>query len=252
MRFFTRKSSKASESQPSARGGVAALPGASASARPTIETLESRQMFSITVPPIKFTPLPPAQQCALAMKNEYAATYNETDPQGNEVQLLLGSVTSSVTAVPGISGAFMETFHDHGIMFYSPTAGAHVIFGAIGQEYTQLANETDAHDMADVQQLIGLPTSDETEVYHTGTNFPIDVQSTFQGGTIYWSSATGAHAVLSAINQYYNNVLGGVNGPFGLPISDESGPLGNRSVTFQDGTIYWSPTGGCSPTSWIS
>ena len=68
--------------------------------------------------------------------------------------------------------------------------------------------------------------------------------NTFQGGTIYWSPATGAHVVYGAIGGLYNS-LGGPTSFLGLPISDELGIPGGRVSYFQNGRkIVWTPQGG--------
>src|SRR5262245_1140333 len=61
----------------------------------------------------------------------------------------------------------------------------------------------------------------------------------FQGGTIYWSAATGAHEVHGGIRVRYAQI-GGERG-LGLPLTDESGtPDGRgRFNHFEHGSIYW-------------
>ncbi|TVT17109.1 choice-of-anchor D domain-containing protein, partial [Amycolatopsis rhizosphaerae] len=62
----------------------------------------------------------------------------------------------------------------------------------------------------------------------------------FRGGSIYWSAATGAHAVTGAILVRYK-ALGGPGSSLGYPITDETGtPDGvGRYNHFQIGSIYW-------------
>ena len=56
--------------------------------------------------------------------------------------------------------------------------------------------------------------------------------NTFQGGTIYWSPATGAHVVYGGIGGKYNPRLGGTFGTvsIGLPTSDEANVPGVPGV----------------------
>jgi uncharacterized protein with LGFP repeats len=63
----------------------------------------------------------------------------------------------------------------------------------------------------------------------------------FQGGSIYWSAATGAHEVHGAIRIRWAQ-LGGV-GELGFPVTDERGtPDGRgRFNHFERGSIYWTP-----------
>ena len=72
----------------------------------------------------------------------------------------------------------------------------------------------------------------------------------FQGGSIYYSPATGSHAVYGAIGTEFaatanlRDAYGvSVQSILGLPTSDEQnvpGVSGTRFVSFQGGTIYWS------------
>jgi hypothetical protein len=127
---------------------------------------------------------------------------------------------------------------------------AHVLYGAFAAEYAATAQETDAYGTV-VQQILGLPTSDEMDV----PGVPGARMVTFQGGAIYWSQSTGAHVVYGAIGAEYaataqkTDAYGTVvQGILGLPTSDEmnvQGVAGARMNTFQGGTVYWSggPTG---------
>jgi uncharacterized protein with LGFP repeats len=70
----------------------------------------------------------------------------------------------------------------------------------------------------------------------------------FRGGSIYWSAATGPHAVIGDILAHYK-ALGGPSSGLGYPITDElSTPDGiGRYNHFSRGdgaSIYWSPNTG--------
>jgi uncharacterized protein with LGFP repeats len=175
-----------------------------------------------------------------AIGAEYAATANQTDAVGRNVQTLLGLPTSDEMNVPGISGARMNTFQG-GSIDWSLSTGAHDLYGQIWGEYLATASEKDYYG-TNVQQILGLPTSDETNVPGvTGARM-----ETFQGGSVYWSSPTGAHAVYGAIGGRYNS--GGGAGVLGLPTADEAPtPDGSgRFVHFagQNGAVSaidWTP-----------
>jgi uncharacterized protein with LGFP repeats len=64
----------------------------------------------------------------------------------------------------------------------------------------------------------------------------------FQGGTIMWSPASGAHEVHGRIRDKWAQ-LGGSSGFLGYPTTDESGtPDGHgRFNHFQGGSVYWTP-----------
>ena len=71
----------------------------------------------------------------------------------------------------------------------------------------------------------------------------------FQGGTIHWSPATGAHATWGAIRATWG-ALGYENSKLGYPTSNERCGLAGRGCYqgFQGGTIHWSPATGAHAT----
>ncbi len=95
---------------------------------------------------------------------------------------------------------------------------------AIGQHY---------HDLGGPASYLGTPTAPETAA--AGSRM-----QTFHGGTIYWSPATGAHAVHGLILARYQ-ALGGPGSFAGFPTSDEQAVVGGRASTFTGAAIYWSP-----------
>jgi hypothetical protein len=76
----------------------------------------------------------------------------------------------------------------------------------------------------------------------------------YQGGSIYWSSATGAHEVHGAIRDVWAST-GWENGYLGMPISDDTTAYNGQVVVshFSGGDIYWTPTSGASETlpAWV-
>jgi uncharacterized protein with LGFP repeats len=163
---------------------------------------------------------------------DYAATASQPDAYGNSVQGILGVPISDETDVSYAPGARMVTFQG-GTIYWTADHGAHALFGGIGGEYTTTASEFDANGHV-VQQVLGVPTGDETDV-------PGGRMEAFQGGTIYWSYAgTGAHAVIGAIGDKYNE-KSGPYGFLGLPTTDEivNNDGVGRHMEFTGGTIYW-------------
>src|SRR5262245_57058659 len=71
--------------------------------------------------------------------------------------------------------------------------------------------------------------------------------SDYQGGSIYWSDATGAHEVHGAIRDKWHS-LGTEGGFLGYPLTDETRtPPPNdvgRYNHFEGGSIYWTPSTG--------
>lgn len=69
----------------------------------------------------------------------------------------------------------------------------------------------------------------------------------FARGTVVWSEATGAHAVIGAIGEHYAQV-GGAASYLGLPVSDEGSTDGGAYQVFTGGQIHWSPASGAQAT----
>ena len=69
----------------------------------------------------------------------------------------------------------------------------------------------------------------------------------YRGGSIYWSSPTGAHVALGAIYARWAG-LNWERGALGYPVTDETGtPDGvGRFNHFQSGSIYWTPGTGAA------
>ena len=124
-----------------------------------------------------------------AISAEYAATAHETDAYGRVVQKDLGAPTSGEINVPGVPGARMETFQG-GAIYWSPSTSAHVVYGAIDGKYNSLGGPV----------RYGLPTSDEAWVPGLSG---VRVEDFQNGADLYWSAATGAHAVYGAIGAEY-------------------------------------------------
>ena len=243
MSLFTRPASKSSQqshkSNTSSQGSKLnrrqrCLSGA------MFESLEGRQLFAGNSPigpinpinPIKPILPPPVHQPTAAINainKEYTKTATETDAEGNSVQADLGTPLSGVIEANG--GGFKEVFQNNAAIYWSADTGAHVVYGAIGVEYFNIASNLDASGNS-VQADLGLPTADEKSV-STGVR-----ESTFTGGLIVWSAATGAHVVYGGIGSEYI-ALGGAKSWLGLPKDDESGALTDRHQEFQEGQIVW-------------
>src|SRR5262249_59830731 len=141
-------------------------------------------------------------------------------------------------------------------IFDSPSTGVHAVHGAIRDEYNATASETDINGNV-VQNLLGAPTSDETDV----PGVPGARMNTFQGGAIYLSADNNeAHVVYGGIAAKYASLGGsgstvvaysdGSFGPgqwntagLGLPVRDEGtvpGLPGRRVTHFEgDRALSW-------------
>ncbi|SDF43250.1 LGFP repeat-containing protein [Blastococcus aurantiacus] len=105
--------------------------------------------------------------------------------------------------------------------------------GQIGEQW---------YRMGGASGRLGYPTSDEIRLHGGAVHF-------FQGGSIYWSPATGARAVWGEILKAYG-ALRWETGRLGYPTSSEIAlPGGGAANSFQGGRIYWSPRTGAHSVS---
>ena len=136
---------------------------------------------------------------------------------------LLGYPVSDELA---LTGGALSRFQG-GFIYWSPTTGAHWVTGDILREYGDLTWE---------RGVLGYPTSDEIKLIGGAL-------SRFQGGFVYWSPSTRAHAVVGSILGKYGD-LGWERGALGYPTSDEIKLTGGAVSRFQGGAVYWSPKTG--------
>jgi len=122
-----------------------------------------------------------------ATQAEVAATVGETDFYGSNVQTLLGLPTSDSTPVPGVPNATFTNFQG-GTIYYSPSTGAHLVYGSINAQYNAIGGPASS---------LGLPTSEEGPTT-TGR------QSYFQNGKILWSPGGGTTVVNNVSSITYN------------------------------------------------
>jgi hypothetical protein len=112
-----------------------------------------------------------------------------------------------------------------GRIYWSPSAGAHAVFGAILGKYLSLGGHPSR----------GVPTTDEVPTGDGGA------YNDFSGnGSIYWSRASKAHEVRNAIRAKWRAL--GAERSRGYPVTDEV-PTGNGGA-YTDFTkissVYWS------------
>lgn len=154
-------------------------------------------------------------------------------------QLNLRPVNSSYTInyqplsnETGGNFAYYINFSNNTAAIYckSNTEKAFAVWGAIYDKYTTLVG-------GKFQYFLGAPTSDEFKTPNKN-----GAGQHFEGGSIYWSPATGAHEVHGAIKDKWAS-LGWENSFLGFPTTDETTtPDGyGRFNFFEGGAIYYHP-----------
>ncbi|MBT1000998.1 hypothetical protein KIH31_00145 [Paenarthrobacter sp. DKR-5] len=114
-----------------------------------------------------------------------------------------------------------------GRLTWSAATGVHYLTGAIGAKYAAAGA---------VSSLLGYPTTDPAPT-RTGGAY-----QSFQGGSIHWSAATGAHITYGPIRTAW--AAGGwENGKLGYPTSDLYTTAGGFAQDFQGGRISLSSAG---------
>jgi uncharacterized protein with LGFP repeats len=133
------------------------------------------------------------------------------------------------------NGGCGQHFHG-GSIYWSTATGAHPVSGAIRSAWASRGWETSA---------LGYPTSDMFCGLRSG-----GCGQHFQGGSIYWSTATGAHMVSGAIRVAWA-ARGWETSALGYPTSDTFCGLRNGGCGqhFQGGSIYWSSATGAHPVT---
>lgn len=120
-----------------------------------------------------------------------------------------------------------------GSLYWSVGSGAHWTRGAIHAEWGRHGWETG---------FLGYPVSDEFCGLVDGGCF-----QRYEGGSLYWSPATGAHFTRGAIRDYWGT-QGWEGGRLGYPVSGEACGQADGTYTcvqrFQRGTVTWTPEGG--------
>ncbi|WOP17229.1 polysaccharide deacetylase family protein [Raineyella sp. LH-20] len=128
----------------------------------------------------------------------------------------------------GLGSGGCRTDFENGTIAWSPTTDAH---------WMKVETQTAWDGARGADGFLGFPTSDEyCGLIQSGCG------SHFEGGLIYWSSATGAHWIRGAISAAWGRAQW-EGGPLGYPLTDEICGLGRGGCrqTFQGATMYWSP-----------
>jgi glucose/arabinose dehydrogenase len=141
------------------------------------------------------------------------------------VRTLLGAPTGPEAG----DAALRYRTYAGGRMYWTPKAGAHAVGGAILATYLAGGGHVQ----------FGAPLTDELTAADGKGKYN---EFAWNGAAIYWSSATGAHAVYGSIATLWRS-LGAERSVHGYPRSSEKAtPNGRgRYTNFQNGGIYWLP-----------
>lgn len=135
---------------------------------------------------------------------------------------VLGYPATDETGTPDGVGRY--NYFSRGGMYWTPGTGAHEVHGAILGDWARLGWETG----------LGYPVTDET-----GTPDGVGRYNHFSGAaSVYWSPASGAHAVYGAIRATWA-AMGWETGWLRYPSSDEHDAPGGRQSDFAGGSIRW-------------
>ncbi|WP_409331851.1 L,D-transpeptidase family protein [Trujillonella humicola] len=140
---------------------------------------------------------------------------------------VLGYPLASETSTPDGRGRYSH--FQGGLVYWTPATGAHAVYGAIRERWAQMGWET---------SVLRFPTTSELSTPDGRGRY-----NHFQHGSIYWSPATGAHAVFGAIRDRWAQ-MGWETSALGFPTSGEYAVSGGRAQDFQFGSIGWTPSGG--------
>jgi hypothetical protein len=115
--------------------------------------------------------------------------------------------------------------YDGGNIYWSADTGAHAVWRPLLQCYLSQGGPLGT---------LGFPITDEFDGAKAGSRI-----SRFEGGAIFWSEVTRAHAVQQMIFVRYLD-LGGEVGFLGLPRTDQVAVSGGVKIDFEGGAIFWS------------
>jgi hypothetical protein len=171
------------------------------------------------------SPQQPAPAPVPAPAPAIAAHYTSLGGAGSA----LGAPTTGELATPDRVGRF--THYANGSIYWTPATGAREVRGAIRTRWAAMGWERSA---------VGYPTTGELGTPDGRGRF-----NHFQGGSIYWTPAAGAHDVRGAIRGKWS-ALGWERSALGFPTTGELGtPDGHgRFNHFTNGSIYWTPPTG--------
>lgn len=140
----------------------------------------------------------------------------------------IGYPTKSIRCGLTKDGCYARYSSSGAAVYYTSTTKAHYIKGKIADKWRALGYENG---------LLAYPKTDEKCGLLRSGCF-----NDFEGGSIYYSTATGAWSVKGKIRSAWVGD-GAEKGHFGYPVSDEYHPAGSpsnhRMSDFENGFLYW-------------
>ncbi len=173
---------------------------------------------------VYWTPGTGAHGVGGAIRERWAAQGWEAGPLGYPL-------TSEFSVGDGV-GRYNDFSGGHSI-YWSPATGARTVGGAIRQSWQANGGTSGP---------LGYPVTDELS-----TPDRVGRYNHFsKAGSVYWTTATGAHAVSGGIRERWA-ALGWETGPLGYPLTDELGTpdrVGRYTHFSKGGSLYWTQATG--------
>jgi uncharacterized protein with LGFP repeats len=173
-----------------------------------------------------------AAVAALVVPSALASPESDAADAINQAWQAAGGANSVVGGKDGevypVGAGYGQEFSD-GKIFFTPTAGAHVIYGPVLDKYESLGGPADSD--------LGFPNMDVVP----GLVSSKSRVSTFDASdkpAIFWTAETGAWSVRGAINAAWDK-LGGSAGQLGVPVEDERYDGDIVSQKFSGGQLSW-------------
>lgn len=134
-----------------------------------------------------------------------------------------GPLGYPVASIEKVEGKGIQQKFQNGVIALDTKANGNWVQGEIAKKYVELGG---------IGSTLGTPTSGEKDSMKGGKF------STFTGGVIYWSAATGAHVIYNGKIRDTWASEGYENGKYGFPTADQTAiPAGGNEVKFQGGVI---------------
>ncbi|WP_380174713.1 twin-arginine translocation signal domain-containing protein [Kineococcus sp. DHX-1] len=168
---------------------------------------------------VYWTPQTGAHAVVGAIREEWKATGWETGP--------LGYPLTDELRTPDTRGRFNH--FERGSVYWTPQTGAHVVVGAVRDAWAATGWE---------RGPLGYPVTSQARTPDGRAEYVH-----FQGGSVYASAATGAHAVRGSLRDRWRD-SGWETGPLGLPTTDETAVAAGSVQDFERGAVYASAATG--------